>query len=85
MYSMELTLKLSDARIDTIVKNLQLGRSRRPGEYKKEITPYWEHHLSKIAVERVGKDTVSVSGESGFCKTIENRLKLILHLGVSYV
>lgn len=63
---MELILDIEDAKIDTIIKNLEEGRKHRPLDYKKNITHYWGHHLSKISIERVGEGKIRVMGESGF-------------------
>lgn len=63
---MELVIDIEDSKIDAIIKTLDVGRRSRPKEYKNEITPYWEHHLGQMRIERVGKGKILVAGESGF-------------------
>lgn len=63
---MELTLRLDNAVIDTIIRNLKLGREKRPVDAGAHITAYWKHHLSLINAEKVGDSNIRISGESGF-------------------
>jgi len=63
---MELVLNINEKRVDKIIKNIEESRSHCPIEHERDITDYWEHHLSKIKIEKIEQNKIRVTGESGF-------------------